>query len=230
MKNNPVQNIIREVVTSYVTTSQVLLVGSILAIGSIGATPAQAASLVNGTGISNPATTITFSEFPLATDTVLTNQYSSLGVTFTGLFANNNYGSSGFPNIGGNVAATFLSSDGIGSPFVIQFSQSQSQAAFSFVTNPGTSTFEALSNGVLVDSFTSTTNTSSTNNFYGFTGVAFDAIRVTPGGFSSQALVDNIQFNAADQSVPEPFTIIGTLVGGTAAMRMRKKLKSVNKG
>jgi outer membrane protein assembly factor BamB len=26
-------------------------------------------------------------------------------------------------------------------------------------------------------------------------------------------------------AVPEPFTIIGTLVGGTAAMRMRKKLK-----
>jgi hypothetical protein len=30
-------------------------------------------------------------------------------------------------------------------------------------------------------------------------------------------------------SVPEPFTIIGTVVGSTAAMRMRKKLKSVNK-
>ena len=31
------------------------------------------------------------------------------------------------------------------------------------------------------------------------------------------------------QSVPEPFTIIGTLVGGTAAIRMRKKLKLANK-
>jgi hypothetical protein len=28
------------------------------------------------------------------------------------------------------------------------------------------------------------------------------------------------------ESVPEPFTIIGTLVGGSAALRMRKKLKS----
>ena len=27
-------------------------------------------------------------------------------------------------------------------------------------------------------------------------------------------------------AVPEPFTIIGTLVGGTAALRMRKKLKA----
>ncbi len=30
-------------------------------------------------------------------------------------------------------------------------------------------------------------------------------------------------------SVPEPFTIVGTLVGGTAALRMRKKLKSTAK-
>ncbi len=30
----------------------------------------------------------------------------------------------------------------------------------------------------------------------------------------------------ASTSVPEPFTIIGTLVGGSAALRMRKKLKS----
>jgi hypothetical protein len=29
-------------------------------------------------------------------------------------------------------------------------------------------------------------------------------------------------------SVPEPFTFIGTLVGGTAALRMRKKMKSAN--
>jgi sugar lactone lactonase YvrE len=30
-------------------------------------------------------------------------------------------------------------------------------------------------------------------------------------------------------SVPEPFTIVGTLIGGTAALRMRKKLKSSGK-
>ena len=30
-------------------------------------------------------------------------------------------------------------------------------------------------------------------------------------------------------AVPEPFTIIGTIIGGTAAFRMRKKLKAVAK-
>ena len=30
-------------------------------------------------------------------------------------------------------------------------------------------------------------------------------------------------------AVPEPFTMIGTLIGGTAALRLRKKLKSDNR-
>ena len=44
---------------------------------------------------------------------------------------------------------------------------------------------------------------------------------------ANQVLFDNVSLNTAT-SVPEPFTVIGTLVGGTAALRMRKKLKSTN--
>jgi hypothetical protein len=36
-------------------------------------------------------------------------------------------------------------------------------------------------------------------------------------------------FVTGGTSVPEPFTIIGSLIGGTAALRMRKKLKSNHK-
>jgi hypothetical protein len=35
--------------------------------------------------------------------------------------------------------------------------------------------------------------------------------------------------NSATESVPEPLTIAGTLFGGTAALRIRKRLKSTNK-
>jgi hypothetical protein len=40
--------------------------------------------------------------------------------------------------------------------------------------------------------------------------------------------LDNVQISSLSQptSVPEPFTIIGTLIGGSAALRMRKKLKA----
>jgi hypothetical protein len=40
-------------------------------------------------------------------------------------------------------------------------------------------------------------------------------------------IIDDVLLNVT--SVPEPFTIVGTLVGGTAAIRMRKKLKSTAK-
>ena len=67
--------------------------------------------------------------------------------------------------------------------------------------------------------------------FVGFTSntaIASISFQATAG----YALLDNFRFgtaNAATTSVPEPFTVIGTLVGGTAALRMRKKLKSAQK-
>jgi hypothetical protein len=44
------------------------------------------------------------------------------------------------------------------------------------------------------------------------------------GGGGAYLRVDTVA-----QSVPEPFTVIGTLIGGTAALRMKKKLKSSHK-
>jgi hypothetical protein len=43
---------------------------------------------------------------------------------------------------------------------------------------------------------------------------------------NSGAFNVNVTTDAPTTAVPEPFTIIGTLIGGTAAVRMRKKLKS----
>ena len=87
-------------------------------------------------------------------------------------------------------------------------------------------------------------------NFYADTGEQFTKIALTQttssGGFES----DNHTFRVPAAStisgtgvdlgglsitagkvntiaVPEPFTIIGTLIGGTAAFRMRKKLKAI---
>jgi hypothetical protein len=67
-------------------------------------------------------------------------------------------------------------------------------------------------------------------------GVNFNGIAksVDFGGTANQIGFDNITLGSATpgnggQGVPEPFTIIGTLIGGTAALRMRKKLSSANK-
>ena len=47
-------------------------------------------------------------------------------------------------------------------------------------------------------------------------------------GNDSTAFIDAINVSEST-AVPEPFTIIGTLIGGTAAARMRKKLKDTSK-
>ena len=52
-------------------------------------------------------------------------------------------------------------------------------------------------------------------------------INTADNGFGAPTV--NISNFSAPTSVPEPFTVIGTLVGGTAALRIRKKLKLANK-
>jgi hypothetical protein len=57
-------------------------------------------------------------------------------------------------------------------------------------------------------------------------GVYDSAIFLQLSSFADTAQAPQI---AQAEAVPEPFTIVGTILGGTAAMRMRKKLKSSNK-
>lgn len=49
------------------------------------------------------------------------------------------------------------------------------------------------------------------------------------GAGAATVAISNFSAPITPTSVPEPFTVIGTLVGGTAALRMRKKLKLANK-
>lgn len=72
------------------------------------------------------------------------------------------------------------------------------------------------------------------------TGGGFDTIRLRDGLSSSISVLDggdnalafdkiNATVGQTSQPVPEPFTIVGTLIGGTAALRMRRKLKATAK-
>ena len=71
-----------------------------------------------------------------------------------------------------------------------------------------------------------TTNLTTGTNYFlvstGFTNTDFGAFTTTIDG------AGNVN-TTGSTSVPEPFTIVGTLVGGTAALRMKKKLKFDNK-
>ncbi len=193
---------------------------AVLVLLGLATVSADAAPIINSpTGLASPATTITFSEFVFAPGTPLTTQYSSLGVTFSNVFYNvapiNATGIT--PPLANNFAALggpFLN------PFSLMFTVPQTSAAFGFLTNPGTSTFTALLNGGVVETFTAPT--SLAGGFFGFTGIAFNEIRVSAGGVNGAAAFDNVQL----APVPEPATLLllGTgLAGVGAAVRKRRK-------
>ena len=183
---------------------------------------AQAASLTNTTGLTNPTQTINFNEVSLGEGEKVTDQFSSLGVSFTNLYNTTLYNGS-FPNIGGNSLGNFPDPYGtfIEGPFSIKFNTNQSAAAFAMVSNPGTSIFTALLNGAVVETFNAVTEYSG--NFYGFTDILFDEILVNPAQETNGAgLIDNLQTVAAP--VPEPASTLGLLtLGAMGAGSMLKR-------
>jgi hypothetical protein len=90
-------------------------------------------------------------------------------------------------------------------------------------------------------------NTSGSALFYGFiaqnpgetfNSVTFSLVSTETGKVNDRFSLDNLtvatsaevrNFGAAATSVPEPFTMMGTLLGGGVVLRLRKKLKSSNK-
>lgn len=190
-----------------------------------GATAANADPVINNTGITSPAETITFSEVPLAEGTPVTNQFASLGVTFS-------------PTLYYDLQAEFFPTDFLANfddngdtndPATIFFANDQTAAAFALQTNPGTTTFEALLNGVEVESFTASTDLSflpdltNASNFYGFSGIVFNEIMVTPNNEYAFQL-DNLQLSNAATAVPEPGTLalFGVALAGLAVFYRRK--------
>ncbi|MBD2480563.1 PEP-CTERM sorting domain-containing protein [Planktothrix sp. FACHB-1365] len=187
-------------------------------------TSAQAASLTNSTGLTNPTQTINFNEVSLGEGEQVTNQFSSLGVSFTNLY-NITFYNGYFPNIAGNTLANFSNPYGgsIENPFSIKFNTNQTAAAFSMISNPGTSIFTALLNGAVVETFNAVTQYSG--NFYGFTDILFDEILVNSAqGTNGAALIDNLQTVAATKSVPEPASTLGLLaLGAMGAGSLKRK-------
>ena len=195
--------------------------------GSVSATP-----ITNDTGLADPQSIITFDEFVFADQTVITNQFESLGVTFVSMLFYNSQGPAVFPGVETN----YLGNNGnaLVNPFSILFTTPQTAAAFGIATNPSTTTFTAKLNGLIVESYQSATNFDDPSvSFQGFEGILFDEIEVSVG--SDQALIDNIQLGsgvllASDQSgnlfIVDTITGAGTPIGQETQFPLSTEIES----
>jgi hypothetical protein len=183
---------------------------------------AYATAISNSTtGFASPIVTITFDEHVLPVQSAVTSQYADLGVTFSP----NLYYSSQideFPNITGNNVSNFnFIGDGDVFQFSLNFATDQTDVAFAMVSNGTTWLFEALLNNSVIDAFTTFVEVSD-SDFFGFTGITFDEIRITSLD-DDYMIIDNLQLGNAE-NVPEPaaLALLGMGMAGFAARRRVK--------
>ena len=155
----------------------------------------------------------------------MTNQFAGLGLTLIGSAWYSPQ--TGFPNIEGADIANFTYGGGFSSaPLTLQFSVARTSAAFAMVSNSSSYRFEALLGNAVVEDFEAAVGIGS-DNFYGFEGFGFDAIRVTSLA-SDYYIIDAVQMGrAAPVGVPEPATwalLIGGFGLAGVSLRRRKAL------
>jgi hypothetical protein len=208
------------------TFTQLLAIGG-LAIGSIAtisAAPAGAVLLSTGQLAFGEGTSdfysagdpnsynVSFNPGALASISSATDSFSSAFTPFT------------FSGVNANSPAIF--NRVVGSTFSLE-----SDLIFNFtngvsISLDGGSTFLRTTNDANGVGFSNTTVVGSVTNADGtvnLQAVSFTLNdNINPGGGTYSITV-------SPTAVPEPFTVIGTIVGGTAAFRMRKKLAAANK-
>jgi hypothetical protein len=215
------------------TLTQLLAVGSvaIASVATISAAPAGAVTFTSGDLNFRGVT----SNFATSVNPIPGN---SFGVNFTPDPVNS------VSLVTGSFSPTFTTSTNLAAPTSSTFSyfspstyNLDSNLVFNFTNGVS---FTLLQNSKF-------TNTPIFNNVNVLTGYGLQLADNAGSFFTSGTDISNIptlafSFNdtglasggqfiasASPTAVPEPFTIIGTIVGGTAAFRMRKKLAAANK-
>lgn len=184
-----------------------------------GAPIAQADFIQNSFGLADPHTTITFDEHIFPSWTVITNQYSDLGVNFFPFAIYDPYAGMG------NVSNFRPNQSPLMGGQQIQFTTPQTEAAFTFQSYDGAvGTFQALLNGLVVETaFAPIGNFSLPNDFYGFSNITFDAISVSTNAWPAW-IIDDIQLSAP---IPIPATIwlFGSALVGLVGFGRRKQAR-----
>ena len=110
-----------------------------------------------------------------------------------------------YPNLSGN---SILNEAQVISTF--SFLGAVSGVAFNFVSFPGEAIFTAFLGADMVEEFTASTDAIASNNFYGFTGILFNSIRIDTNSVEGVSyILDNLQVASSLEidpvtQVPEP--------------------------
>ena len=192
-------------------TKRQLLAAIVVALGALVSASGMRADAINGsaTGLASPTQTITFGEIALPVNTMVTTQYSGLGVSFS---PNGYYDPQigyGLTNDIGNF--TFTTQPAFVNPFTMLFSTPQTAVDFQMAGDGNPFLFQAYLGGSLVDSFTSTVGFPSPLLYYGFGNDDFNSIKITQAGAGSGPywLIGNVQFGVpAVATAPEPSSIL----------------------
>lgn len=198
---------------------------AVLACTSLAAMHSQAAFINNGSGLAGSHQTIDFESTTLAHNEMVSTQFQTLGVSFTNAFGNPDPREI-YPNLSGNRIGNFEGGIGHHGALIMDFAAVLDSAAFALVSaDGGTTTFQAFLNGVLVESQSLPTNTTSNFNFFGFTGIQFDRITLSVTSFDGALMIDNLQTTAsATTAVPEPSSaaVVLAALGALALARRRR--------
>ena len=188
------------------------------------ATPASAITLLNETfGSGNP------DQFNIGVGSNVGSNFKVTGGNVDLIGNNGSFdlypGNGNYIDLNGNTSGTITSvgifSFAAGDLLNLSYSVGTNGAAKKANVFLGTTQIGVIDNIAVGSSFDTLTY-SSTQDFSG----ALSFVSTTPG--SGGIVLDNIKLDKTT-AVPEPFTIIGTIVGGTAAIRTRKKLKAAAK-
>jgi hypothetical protein len=195
---------------------------------------AQVTSLFNTSGFTGAATVINFNA--LTTDrTVITNQFSGQGVTFSGttLYASTNSADLAFfPSNGGGVIASTWNGTSPTTPFVINFTTTQAQAGFYLeIWGQDTVNITTKLNGNVNGTVSYINPNAAANSsfltavFFGVKDtVGFNSLSITvTGSLNNQFLaIDDLRF----QAIPEPgvTALLASGLGLTALLRFRRRV------
>ncbi|OAN70839.1 hypothetical protein A8B78_20585 [Jannaschia sp. EhC01] len=196
----------------------------ILAAAALGATAANATTIVAASaGLTAPETIIGFDEVALTTGNTVTDQFAPFGVTFDpGVTYFSSVSTR--PNFSGPAVLEFGTVD-----ISIMFSERVSAMSAAMTANFGSMTLTALLNGVVVESFTHSFPLASVvpvgtnpNNFFGFSGIVFDEVVLSPNGSTTVAM-DNLAFTLAPVPLPASLPLLLAGLCGLGLMARRRR-------